>query len=124
MVYGILADAVVLAHAAFVAFVLSGGLLILRWKRLAWLHVPCALWGALVEAAGWVCPLTPLEDWLRSRADEPSFGGGFVERYLLPALYPEHLTRQVQAALGLGVVVLNVSVYGFVIWRRRRRPAR
>lgn len=124
MVYGILADAVVLAHAAFVAFVLSGGLLVLRWKRLAWLHVPCALWGALVEAAGWICPLTPLENWLRSRAGEPPYGGGFVERHLLPLLYPEDLTRSLQIALGAGVVLSNVFIYALLIRRSRRRPAR
>lgn len=124
MAYRLLADGVVLAHGAFVLFVVLGGLLALKWPRAAWLHVPCALWGALVEAAGWVCPLTPLENWLRLRAGAPSYSGGFVERHLLPALYPEHLTRPVQAALGLGVVLLNVSIYGFVLWRSRRRPAR
>jgi hypothetical protein len=115
MSYRLLADGVLLLHAAFVAFVTFGGLLALRWRRAAWLHVPCALWGAAVELAGWVCPLTPLENWLRARAGEALYSGDFVERYLLPALYPENLTRGVQLSLGILVLGINAAVYGLAI---------
>jgi hypothetical protein len=117
--FGLLADITVLLHLGFVLFVVAGGLLVLRWRRLAWVHVPCALWGALIELAGWVCPLTPLELWLRARAGEAGYGGGFVEHYVLPVLYPGALTRNLQVALGIAVLAVNAVVYTW-LWHRRR----
>ena len=119
MSYRLLADAVLLAHAAFVAFVVLGGLLALRWPRLAWLHLPAAAWGAGIEFVGGICPLTPLENHWRRLAGEQGYADGFVEHYVLAALYPEDLTREVQFALGLLVLAVNVVVYAFV-WRRKR----
>lgn len=121
MHYGLLADLVVVAHLGFVVFVVVGGLLVFRWGWVAWLHVPAALWGALIEFFGWVCPLTPLEQWLRRRAGGAGYEGGFVEHYILPVLYPGELTREIQIALGVGVVVLNLCVYGWLIRSRRAR---
>jgi hypothetical protein len=120
----ILADAVLALHFAFVAFVVAGGLLLFRWPRLAWLHVPAAIWGAVVELVGWICPLTPLESHLRESAGESGYSGGFVQHYLLPILYPEGLTPRVQLAIGIGVLVVNVSIYTAVIVRRRHGTAR
>jgi hypothetical protein len=116
------ADALVLLHAAFVLFVVAGGALVWRWPRVAWLHVPAALWGAAVELFGWICPLTPMENDLRVRAGAQGYRGGFVEHYLLPVLYPEGLTRTTQLVLGGVVIVLNVLVYAAAIRRRRRVP--
>lgn len=123
MAYRILADLVVGLHALFVAFVVVGGLLALRWPRVAVLHLPAAVWGALIEFQGWICPLTPLEKWLRSLAGEAGYQGGFVEHYLLPVLYPPGLTRSVQLLLGSLVIAVNVVVYGFLLYRSRRRAA-
>ena len=123
VLYRLLADLVVLVHLAFVVFVVLGGLLVLWRPKLAWLHVPAAVWGVAVELGGWVCPLTPLENWLRRSAGLAAYEGGFVERYLLPVLYPGDLTRGVQTALGLGVFALNLAVYGW-LWHRFRRRAR
>jgi len=122
MVYQIFADIVACVHAAFVAFVVLGGVLAIRWRRLVWLHVPAAIWGALIEFADWVCPLTPLENALRERAGEAGYGDGFIQHYLLRALYPAGLTRAAQLALGALVIIVNVAIY-VVLVRRRRRPA-
>lgn len=119
--YSLLADLVVLFHLAFVVFVVVGAALALRWPRVAWLHVPSAVWGVLVELAGLPCPLTPLENWLRMRAGGTGYAGGFVEHYLLPLLYPGALTREIQVVIGALVFFLNVALYGWVILRRRRR---
>lgn len=119
MLYSLLADFVVVVHLAFVVFVVLGGLLVLRRGWVAWFHVPAAVWGALIELFGWVCPLTPLEQWLRRRAGEAGYQGGFVEHYLLPILYPGELTREIQVMLGVAVLVVNLAVYGRVLWRRR-----
>jgi hypothetical protein len=119
--YGVLAALTLVVHFAFVAFVVAGGLLVLRWPRVAWAHIPAAVWGALIEFAGWVCPLTPLENEFRRRAGEAAYGGGFVERYLLPVIYPGAMTRTVQVTLGVLVIAVNLLIYGLVFWRRRQR---
>ena len=112
----LLADLVVILHLSFVLFVVFGGLLVLRWPRLAWVHLPAAAWGAAVEFAGWICPLTPLEQWLRVEGGGLGYGSDFIERYVLSVLYPAGLTRNVQLVLGIVVVVINAAVYGWV-WR-------
>lgn len=118
------ADALALLHLTFVLFVVFGGLLVLRWPRCACLHLPAAVWGALVELTGWICPLTPLENQLRRIAGKAGYPGGFVEHYLMPLLYPPGLTRDLQLALGVGVLLLNVALYGLVLFRRARRGRR
>jgi hypothetical protein len=121
MIYRILADVVVVLHLCFVIFVVLGGLAVLRAPRLVWLHVPAAIWGALIEFAGWICPLTPLENSLRKRGGEAGYEGGFVEHYVTAVMYPEGLTRELQWVLGGLVLVLNVVVYWIVIARRHAR---
>ena len=122
MPYGLAADFVVAFHFTFVMFVVLGGLLVWRWPRVAWVHLPCAVWGALIELTGLICPLTPLEKWLRDQAGFASYEGGFIAHYIVPILYPAGLTRGVQLVLGVFVVTLNVAVYvGW--WRARRRRA-
>jgi len=121
MWYRALADFVVVVHIAFVAFVVFGGLLVLRRPWLAWFHLPAAVWGVMIEFAGWMCPLTPLENAFRLRGGEAGYGGGFVEHYLLPVLYPAGLTRGVQLALGSIVIALNLAVYGAFLRRRAAR---
>jgi hypothetical protein len=115
--YGRLAELVVVLHFCFVLFVLFGGALALRWPKVVWLHLPAAAWGALISFAGWVCPLTPLEKWLRRQGGSAGYEGGFVEHYILPVLYPRALTRDVQILLGVIVILLNLYVY----WRVYRR---
>jgi uncharacterized membrane protein YczE len=120
MAYRILADLVVGVHTLFVAFVLVGGLLALRRPWVAVVHLPTAVWGALIEFQGWICPLTPLENSLRAAAGEAGYQGGFIEHYLLPVLYPAGLTRGVQLALGSVVIAVNLAVYGLLLARWRR----
>ena len=118
MAYRLLADLLVLIHLGFVVFVVLGGFLVLRWPRLVWLHLPTAAWGAFIEFAGWVCPLTPWENQLRRAGGEAGYAGGFVEHYLMPVLYPAGLSRGVQIALGVVVIGVNLVAYGLV-WRQR-----
>ena len=114
----LLADLVLILHLAFVVFVLCGGLLVLKWRWIAWLHLPAAFWGTVVEFTGWICPLTPLENWLRAQGGEATYRSDFIAQYLLPLLYPDHLTRGIQLLLGTMVVVLNAAVYWW-LWRRQ-----
>jgi hypothetical protein len=121
MAYAWLADLVVVVHAAFVVFAVAGGLLVLWRSWIAWLHIPAAAWAALIEFGGWICPLTPLENMLRERAGETAYGGGFIQHYLLRALYPSGLTRQIQLVLGCLVLAVNIAAYVAVARRRRHR---
>jgi uncharacterized membrane protein YhhN len=117
MCYRALADLVLVVHFAFVLFVVFGGALALRWPRVAWIHLPIALYGAVIEFMGFVCPLTPLEVTLRQRGGEAGYAGGFIEHYITAAIYPAGLTRQVQFILGAALVGLNIVVYA-VWWTR------
>ena len=123
MIYLWLADAVVLFHVAFVAFVLLGGFLALRWRRIVWAHVPAAIWGVLIEYAGWICPLTPLENSLRAKAGEAAYSGGFIDHYVLHVLYPRGLTPRVQVVLGSFALAVNLLAYAFLIRQMRARRA-
>ena len=122
MIYSVLADFVLVGHAAFVVFVMSGGLLALRWPRVMWLHVPSVVWGVWVEVAGKVCPLTPMENELRRAAGEAGYPGGFLEHYVTLILYPGGITRRIEAGVGVLVLLLNVVMYA-VLWRRTLRRA-
>jgi len=114
----ILADLLVAVHFCFILFVIFGGLFVLKWPKLIWLHLPAATWGALIEFAGWICPLTVYEN--RLRAAHGGYASGFIEHYLMPIIYPSALTREIQILLGAGVVLLNMAVYGMVYARHRR----
>lgn len=123
MLYRVLADALVILHLLFIVFVVGGGALVWRWRKLAWAHVPAFLWGAGIEVLGWVCPLTYLENYLRAEGARGGYGTSFVERYLLPLIYPELLfpggfPRTGFIAIGIFVLVLNAAIY-WRLWRHR-----
>lgn len=120
MLYHLAASATLLLHLAFILFVMLGAFLLLRWPRLAWLHLPAAAWGAYIEFSHGICPLTPLENQLRRRAGAEGYAGGFIEHYLLPLIYPGNLTDGMQLAFGLIVVLFNGALYGWLLLRRRR----
>lgn len=120
MLYRWLSTLVVVVHATFVAFVMVGGLLALRWRRVVWLHIPAVVWAVAIEVIGFRCPLTPLENALRVRAGEAAYSGSFIEQHLLRLLYPAHLTRSIQYMLAALVVLVNLAAYA-VLWQRRSR---
>lgn len=117
MLYRVLADLVLVAHFAFILFAIFGGLLVLLRFHIIWLHVPALVWGAAIVGLGAICPLTPLENTLRDLAGQQAYTGGFLEHYLLLAIYPPGLTREVQVLLAAGLVILNVIIY-ILVWRR------
>ena len=121
MPYGIFADIVVLIHLAFVLFAVLGAVLVIRWRWVFWLHLPAVFWAIWIELTGGICPLTPLENWLRRRAGQGGYPGDFVEHYLLPVLYPVGLTRKIQILLGLVVISINAALYGYIFFQHRRR---
>jgi hypothetical protein len=118
-VYPLLADLIVWIHLAFVVFVVLGGLLVMKWPGLMWIHLAAVFWGIAIELSGWICPLTPLENWLRHKGGEENYQFDFVARYLMPMLYPQGLTRRSQIFLGALVLVVNGVIYGRVLRKRR-----
>lgn len=123
MLYRVLADAVLLFHLAFILFVVLGSLVVWRFPRLAWMHLPAVLWAGLIEIGGGVCPLTPLENHLRRLGGEAGYPGGFVEHYLLPIVYPQALSREMQIGLGIAAIAINLVAYA-ILHRRTRQHER
>jgi uncharacterized protein DUF2784 len=115
------ADAVLLVHFAFIVFVLAGGLLVLRHPALAWLHVPAVAWAVVVEVTGRICPLTYVENALRTAAGLAGYPGDFLSHYLLRAIYPDGLTRTIQTLLAVVVIVANGAIYAWIVHRLRAR---
>ena len=120
MLYRILADSVLVLHLAFIAYVMLGGLVVIRWRRTIWLHGPAVAWGIWIMASGNVCPLTPWENQLRRAAGQAGYEGGFIEHYIVAAIYPEGLTRSMQFGFAGLVILLNVAAYALILRRRRR----
>ena len=105
------ADLIVLIHFGFILFVIFGGFLVMKWRWFIWLHVPTVVWGAMLEFFGWICPLTILENELRRKNNDGVYSNGFIEQYIIPVIYPEELTRDIQIALGIAVIFLNLFIY-------------
>lgn len=116
----VLADLVVLFHLAFVIFAVLGALLIFKWHWIIFLHLPAAFWAVYIEFSGGICPLTPLENSLRRNSGEPGYSGGFVEYYIIPVLYPDELTREIQLLIGTALLVINIFIYWRIIMKARR----
>ncbi|MDZ4328737.1 MAG: DUF2784 domain-containing protein [Pseudomonas sp.] len=123
MLYRIAADGLVLFHLLFILFVLFGGLLVLRWHHLIWLHLPATAWGVCVEFFHLFCPLTDWENRMRQAAGQTGYGGGFIEHYVWPVIYPAGLTPAIQLGLGSVVLALNVLVYLRLFRLRKLRRA-
>jgi hypothetical protein len=111
MPYRVLATAVAIVHLGFILFVVLGGVLVLRWPRVGWVLVPAAVWGVLIEFAGWYCPLTNLENYFLRRAGRAGYTEGFVAHYIFAVIYPAGLTRGIEVAIGLFVVIVNATIY-------------
>jgi len=120
MVWSILADAVLVLHAAFIVWATFGALAVWRWPRLVWWHLPALAWGVWIEASAGLCPLTPLETSLRQRAGQRGYDGSFLDHYLGTLIYPQGLTPAAQGRIGLGLAAFNLLLYGLIAWRRMR----
>jgi hypothetical protein len=120
MLWRLLADLVLVIHALFILYAVVGGLACFWHRRLVWVHLPVVTWAALVVLFAWPCPLTPLEIHLREQAGQTAFQGSFVEHYLLHFIYPEGLTRGIQIGLGLGVLGINMLIYGLLLKKKRK----
>ena len=115
--YALLADAVVVLHLLFILFVLSGGFIALKWLKVVYLHIPAVVWGVYIEFSGKICPLTPLENWFRLKSGQIGYEGDFIERYIIPIIYPVNLTRDMQVTFGVIALLINVLAYSLLVLR-------
>jgi len=121
MHYRLLSDFVVLLHLAFIVFAVSGGILVIWWRKALWIHLPAALWATWIEFSGGICPLTHVENWLLVKSGLGGYHGDFIAKYILPVVYPANLTRKIQIALATIVIVVNLFVYGFIFMNRNKK---
>jgi hypothetical protein len=119
--YTLLADGIVVLHLLFILFVVSGGFLALKWVKIVYLHIPAAVWGVYIEFSGKICPLTPLENWLRLKSGQIGYEGDFIERYVIPVIYPVNLTRDMQITLGVIALLINVLAYSVLLVKLKKR---
>ena len=119
MLYWLAAHVIVLVHLGFILFVTFGGLLLLRNRKWVWVHLPVVVWGSLVELTGWVCPLTPLENWLRAKGGHEIYREAFIEHYIMPIIYPSGYTRGFQIFLGISVIAINLFLYAWAYHRNK-----
>jgi len=120
MLASLIADGILILHLAWIVFAILGGLLALRWPRVAWVHLGVVVWSAWVILAGWVCPLTPLENHFRWTAGQEGYQDGFVEHYITALVYPPGLTRALQIGLGVAILLWNAVIYALVFHRRNQ----
>jgi hypothetical protein len=120
MIAGLAADIIVIVHLGFILFVALGGILVIKWHKMAPLHLPCALWGVLIALGGWICPLTPLEMHFRQLAGLAGYDGGFIDHYIMPIVYPDGLTRRMQIVFGVAILAVNLFVYARVLVNRTK----
>ncbi|HYF91800.1 MAG TPA: DUF2784 domain-containing protein [Symbiobacteriaceae bacterium] len=110
-VYGLLADATLVAHFLFVLLAVAGGFLLLLRPGLLWLHVPVVVWSSLVNLFSWTCPLTPIENRFRRLSGAGAYNGGFVQHYVGGVVYPKGMPRQLELVAGTAIVAWNALVY-------------
>lgn len=120
VLYNVAADFIVLLHFSFIVFVLIGGLLVFKWRWLIWVHLPAAIWGALIVIVGWICPLTPIENMLRQAGGSEVYLTGFIQHYIEPVIYPSDLKPEIFIAMGIFVIVVNVIVYTIIFIKCKR----
>ena len=119
MIYEVLAEIVVVIHFCFVLYVVLGAFLGFKWIKTLYIHLCVLAWGVYIEFSGTICPLTPLENWLRQQANQHGYEGGFLAHYIVPIVYPETLTRSDQMVLGGLLLGLNLLVYSAIFFRRQ-----
>lgn len=120
MLYQIAADLILFIHFSFIVFVIAGGVLVFKWHWLIWLHIPAVIWGALIVIVGWICPLTPIENMLLKAAGGETYSVSFIERYLVPVIYPSGLNREMFITMGVVIIVVNLIVYTILFVKHKR----
>ena len=118
MINSALADLVLVTHLAFALFTVLGGLLVFRWRFLLPVHLAAVCWAVILQWANWTCPLTPLENYLREMGGEAPYREGFVEHYVSLVLYPENLTIELRYLIGILLIMVNLIIYGYLVWRK------
>ena len=113
--YELAADLTLIAHFAFILFVVFGALLFFVTTKIIFIHIPAFIWGSYIELTHSICPLTYLENWFLNKANLTIYSEGFIQNYLVPIVYPADLTKDLQIYLGITLIVVNIIIYGFIL---------
>ena len=112
--YELFANLTLILHLIFILFVIFGGLLFFVFSKIIYIHLSALLWGIYIELTNSVCPLTYLENWFLYKGDLSTYSNDFINNYLLPIIYPEGLTAEIQIYLGISLIVVNILIYGSI----------
>jgi hypothetical protein len=118
--YRALTEITIIAHLAFIVFVVAGGILALKRLWLIPIHLAALSWAVYAElSSGIVCPLTAVENYFAGRAGITGYSGDFVAHYLGPIIYQDGLPLNWQYVLTVVVIGLNVLIYASLLLRKR-----
>ena len=118
--YEFAANLTLIVHFAFIIFVVFGALLFFVSTKIIYVHVPALIWGIYIEITHSVCPLTHLENWFLQKANLTTYSEGFIQNYLASIVYPTNLSKDLQIYLGIGLIVINMIFYGFIISKLKK----
>ena len=112
--YEFFANLTLIAHLIFILFVVIGGLIFFIFPKIIYMHLPALSWGIYIELTNSVCPLTYLENWFLYKGEFTPYSNNFINNYLIPIIYPEGLTNEIQIYLGISLIVINILIYGLI----------
>ena len=112
--YELLANLTLVIHLIFILFVVFGGLFFFIFSKIIYIHFPALIWGIYIE-------LTYLENWFLDKGELSTYSSSFIQNYFLPIIYPQNLTSRIQIYLGIGLIIINVLIYGFILLRFKKK---
>ena len=118
-VFEIFAILVLLLHFSFILFVIFGAILILKFKKIIYVHIPAVAWGAYIELSHSICPLTHLENYFLKKAGKDQYSVDFIENYIFKIIYPPALNYEIQTYLGVILIFVNLLIYYYIVKKIR-----
>ena len=118
-IFEIFAVLALLLHLSFILFVIFGAILILKFKKIIYVHVPAVAWGAYIELSHSICPLTHLENYFLKKAGKEQYSVDFIENYIFKIIYPPALNYEIQTYLGIILIFVNLVIYYYIVKKIR-----
>ena len=118
-VFEIFATLALLLHFSFILFVIFGAILILKSKKIIYVHIPAVAWGAYIEFSHSICPLTHLENFFLKKAGKDQYSVDFIENYIFKIIYPPALNYEIQTYLGVILIFVNLLIYYYIVKKIR-----
>ena len=91
------------------------------FSKIIYIHFPALIWGIYIELTGSICPLTYLENWFLDKGELSTYSSSFIQNYFLPIIYPQNLTSRIQIYLGIGLIIINILIYGLILFKYKKK---